>query len=86
LMEKLRDLGARVAYSDPHVPSFPKMRAHSFDLSSVSLDAENLKLFDCVLLATDHDRFDYELIRTQSRLVVDCRGKFLRPAGNVVSA
>ena len=40
LMEKLRDHGAKVAYSDPHVPLFPKMRAHSFDLSSVALDAE----------------------------------------------
>jgi UDP-N-acetyl-D-glucosamine dehydrogenase len=86
LMERLRDLGAKVAYSDPHVPSFPKMRAHSFDLSSVSLDSESLKKFDCVLLATDHDKFDYELIRTQSRLVIDCRGRFLEPADNVVRA
>ena len=38
LMERLQDLGAKVAYSDPHVPLFPKMRAHSFDLSSVALD------------------------------------------------
>jgi UDP-N-acetyl-D-glucosamine dehydrogenase len=86
LMERLQDLGARVAYSDPHVPLFPKMRAHSFDLSSVKLDSENLKTFDCVLLATDHDKFDYEMIRTQSPLVIDCRGKFLEPADNIVRA
>ena len=86
LMEMLRDLGANVAYSDPHVPSFPKMRAHSFDLCSVSLDPESLKKFDCVLLATDHDKFDYELIQTHSPLVVDCRGKFLEPAANIVRA
>src|ERR1700690_912733 len=79
LMEKLQDLGAKVAYSDPHVPSFPKMRAHSFDLSSVALDPGSLKKFDCVLLATDHDKFDYELIRMQAPLVIDCRGKFLEP-------
>ena len=86
LMERLQDLGAKVAYSDPHVPSFPKMRAHSFDLSSVALDPGSLKRFDCVLLATDHDKFDYELIRTQSPLVIDCRGKFLEPADNIVRA
>jgi UDP-N-acetyl-D-glucosamine dehydrogenase len=86
LMEMLRDLGAQVAYSDPHVASFPKMRAHSFDLSSVALDASSLKGFDCVLLATDHDKFDYELIRTQSSLVIDCRGKFLETADNIVRA
>lgn len=86
LLERLRDLGAQVAYSDPHVPSFPKMRAHSFDLSSVSIDSENLKRFDCVLLATDHDRFDYQLIRAQASLIVDCRGRFLDPADNIVRA
>jgi len=86
LMEKLQHLGAKVAYSDPHVPSFPKMRAHSFDLSSIPLDPENLEKFDCVLLATDHDRFDYDLIRKRSTLVIDCRGKFLEPAANIVRA
>src|SRR5690606_22425382 len=35
LMELLRAKGAEVAYSDPHVPVFPKMRAHQFDLKSV---------------------------------------------------
>ncbi|MCC8945712.1 nucleotide sugar dehydrogenase [Bradyrhizobium brasilense] len=86
LMERLRDLGAKVAYSDPHVASFPKMRAHSFDLSSVALTADNLRRFDCVLLATDHDKFDYELIRAQAPLIVDCRGKFIQSADNVVRA
>lgn len=86
LMEKLRDLGARIAYSDPHVPAFPKMRAHHFDLSSVALSPESVSSFDCVLLATDHDKFDYELIRTQAKLLIDCRGKFQATADNIVRA
>lgn len=86
LMEKLRDLGAKVSYSDPHVPAFPKMRAHHFDLSSVALSPESIAKFDCVLLATDHDKFDYELIRTRAPLLIDCRGKFLAPADNIVRA
>jgi len=86
LMEKLRDLGANVSYSDPHVAAFPKMRAHHFDLSSVPLSPESLAKFDCVLLATDHDKFDYELIRTQAKLLIDCRGKFPAVADNIVRA
>src|ERR1700674_300789 len=58
LMEKLRDLGADVAYSDPHIPVFPKVREHHFDLSSVALTPETLAGFDCVLLVTDHNKFD----------------------------
>jgi hypothetical protein len=62
LMEKLRDLGADVSYSDPHIPVFPKMREHRFDLKSVALNRKSIASYDCVLVATDHSRFDYDLI------------------------
>ena len=40
LMEKLQASARAVAYSDPHVPVFPRLRHHAhFDLSSVELDA-----------------------------------------------
>ncbi|UJW76425.1 nucleotide sugar dehydrogenase [Rhizobium sp. SL42] len=86
LMERLRDLGAEIAYSDPHIPAFPKMRDHSFDLKSVSLTAEALASYDCVLLATDHDRFDYEMISKHSQLIVDSRGRYLEPSSHIVKA
>jgi len=36
------DRGALLGYSDPHVPSFPRMREHRFDLKSTPLNAETL--------------------------------------------
>jgi UDP-N-acetyl-D-glucosamine dehydrogenase len=86
LMEKLRDRGAEVAYSDPHIPVFPKLREHHFELSSVALTPTALAGYDCVVLATDHDRFDYAAIGAHARLIVDSRGKFLEAAPNVVKA
>ncbi len=86
LMEKLRDLGAVVAYSDPHLPVFPKLREHRFDLTSVPLTRESLAVYDCVLLATDHDRFDYEMIKDSAKLIVDSRGRYLVPADHIVKA
>ena len=86
LMEKLEALGAQVAYSDPHIPKFPKMREHSFDLSSEVLTPQSLADFDCVLLATDHDRFDYGMIKESSRLVVDSRGRYLEPCDKIIKA
>ena len=86
LMELLVKRGAQVAYSDPHVPVFPRMREHSFDLESVMLTAESIAAFDVVLLATDHAAFDYELIGKHARLIVDTRGVYLKPAANVVKA
>ena len=86
LMELLVRRGARVDYSDPHVPVFPHMRLHHFDLKSVALTAESIAGYDLVLLATNHDVFDYELIGKHARLIVDTRGVYLKPAANVVKA
>ena len=86
LMEKLRDLGADIAYSDPHISVFPVMREHSFKLTSIQLTAESLSSFDCVLLATDHDKFDYELIKESAKLIVDSRGRYLAAADHIVKA
>ena len=86
LMEKLRDLGADVAYSDPHIPVFPKVREHHFDLSSVALTPETLAGFDCVLLVTDHNKFDYAMIKANAKLIIDSRGRYLEAAKNIVKA
>ena len=86
LMEKLRDLGAEVSYSDPHIPVFPKMREHRFDLKSVPFTPESIAAADCVLLATDHDKFDYDMLKAHARLIVDSRGRYLEPADNIVKA
>lgn len=84
LMEKLRDAGAEVAYSDPHIPTFPEMREHKFSLSSVTLSPEQIQAYDCVLLATDHNLFDYDMIAENAALIVDTRGRYLKSAGNIV--
>lgn len=76
VMERLRDWGGDVHYSDPNVPVFPKMREHKFDLSSVTLDAESVASFDAILLLTDHSDFDYELICNNAQILIDTRGKF----------
>ncbi|HZM35511.1 MAG TPA: nucleotide sugar dehydrogenase [Burkholderiales bacterium] len=86
LMELLVERGALVEYSDPHVPVFPPLREHRFDLRSVPLSAETLASYDVVLLATNHDAFDYSLVQKHARLIVDTRGVYLEPAPNVVKA
>jgi UDP-N-acetyl-D-glucosamine dehydrogenase len=86
IMELIEAKGGIVAYSDPHVPVFPKMREHHFDLSSVSLTASVLADFDAVVLSTDHDKFDYELIRSSAKLIVDSRGKYRQPEAHIIKA
>jgi UDP-N-acetyl-D-glucosamine dehydrogenase len=86
LMELLQAKGAVIAYSDPYVPVFPKMREHHFELASVEIDPETLPEYDCVLIATNHDVFDYSLIQKFAQLIVDTRGVYLNSFSNVVKA
>lgn len=87
IMELLQERGALVDYSDPHVPSFPHMREHSFDLNSVELTADTLRQYDCVVLATAHHAFDYELIANTANLIVDTRGVFRKfKQDNIINA
>jgi UDP-N-acetyl-D-glucosamine dehydrogenase len=86
LMELLQEKGAEIAYSDPYLPKFPKMREHHFDLASVPVTAETIPTYDCILVATNHDAFDYQLIQKHAQLIVDSRGVYLDPLPNVVKA
>ena len=86
IMELIEAKGAIVAYSDPHVPNFPPMREHHFDLSSIELTQESLASFDAVVLTTNHDAFDYEKIKAHSKLIVDTRGRFRESCANVVKS
>ena len=86
IMEILAAKGAELAYCDPHVPVFPRMREHRFELKSVPLDEASLRAADCVLIATDHDAFDYAAIARHAALVIDTRGRYREPLPNVVRA
>ncbi|RMH11823.1 MAG: nucleotide sugar dehydrogenase [Planctomycetota bacterium] len=73
IIEQLVHHGAHIRYHDPHVPTFPEMRRHQIDLQSVPLTPEELRKTDCVLIVTDHDGVDYEMVGREARLVVDTR-------------
>lgn len=86
IMELIRASGGIVSYSDPHVAAFPQMREHKFDLLSLALTPEVLAGFDAVVLATDHRKFDYDMIRSHAQLIIDSRGVYREPADHIVKA
>ncbi|MGH9558180.1 MAG: nucleotide sugar dehydrogenase, partial [Bryobacteraceae bacterium] len=64
--------GAKVTYSDPWIP---KLRADGFlphDMEAI--DAEQAAGdADCVVIVTDHKKFDYPCIVERAKLIVDTR-------------
>ena len=76
IIDRLIGLDAEVSYSDPHLPSFPVMRNYDIEMESVSITAESLAGFDAVIIATNHEAFDYDLIKQHAELIIDARGVY----------
>ncbi len=70
IISKLIERGASVSYSDPFVPT---IQLDSTELSSVESYREALQKADLVVIVTDHDDFDYDLIAEKAAAVLDTR-------------
>jgi len=70
IIRLLEDQGARVSYSDPHVPVLSE-NGHEF--RSVPLSPDTVAAADCIMIVTDHSTVDYRMIRRHAKLVVDTR-------------
>jgi UDP-N-acetyl-D-glucosamine dehydrogenase len=66
---QLTQLGADVRVSDPHVTEGPAIGR----LTRVEVTTEEVADADAVVILTDHDTFDYELVAAQAKYVLDCR-------------
>jgi UDP-N-acetyl-D-glucosamine dehydrogenase len=66
--ELLTERGARVSYSDPHVPQVTLKGQRT---SSVELDESALSGFDAAIILVNHSCFDLEKIVRHSKLVID---------------
>ncbi|WP_043160205.1 nucleotide sugar dehydrogenase [Aeromonas hydrophila] len=86
LMDKLSRLGALISYSDPYVPKIENISEYQVAMSSINLSAESISGYDCVLVATDHDDFNYDMIKMCSQLIVDTRGRFIEDGDLVIRA
>ncbi len=86
IMQLIHDGGAKIHYADPYVPVFPKMRRYAFQLNSVAVTAQTIADYDCVVVGTEHDDFDYAMIQREAKLIVDARGKYRGEYENVVHA
>ena len=55
-------------------------------MKSIKITSKKIKAFDAVIIVTDHDKFNYKIIRENSKLLVDTRGIIKKKYPNVISA
>ncbi len=73
LISRLKDLGARVNYHDPYIPTLTPQGSFAHTLESVSLVPETISSADLVLIVTDHTSVNYSLVVQHAAQVVDTR-------------
>lgn len=80
ILEILTEGRCDVMYHDPYRPEIPQTRNYRSlrGIKSVEISAENLKLFDAIIVVTDHDNVDYGLIACSGKIVIDTRNVMRR--------
>ena len=68
IMLLLQQRGARITYSDPHVP---RVKVDGIDIACEPQEMAGIA--DCVVIVTDHSAFDYGGLVREARLIVDTR-------------
>ena len=86
IISKLNKMGCNIYFNDPYFEKFPTTRKLELNIPFIKINPSALKSMDLVLLATDHDSFDYDMILKESKIIVDTRGRFNFLTKNVVKA
>lgn len=75
LVEILKQYNANVIYHDPYCLSVDEAPEHAplKGMTSQALTEELLATIDCVIIATDHDGVDYELVAKNVPFILDTR-------------
>ena len=74
VMTLLEQGGAQVDYYDNYVPTIKWNDKDKF--SQKDLTEETLHSYDAVVVLTDHSNVDYDLVKLESKLIIDTRNVF----------
>ena len=77
ILDKLLKKKIRVNYHDQYVKVITKNRHYPnlVNMESVNLNYKELNKYNLIVLLTDHDYLNYSLIKKNSKLVIDTRGR-----------
>jgi UDP-N-acetyl-D-glucosamine dehydrogenase len=75
-------------YHDPYIPkfNFNFLKKKIKTKKSIKLNPENILNYDLIVISTDHDNIDYQMIYNNSKLILDTRGKYPLKDKKVIKA
>ena len=86
IVRELLSRGADVAFIDPHVKEFSGEAEDTFCIGATEFSEDVIRDSDCIVVVTDHDDIDYDLIAQHAQVIVDSRGRYDPKQVNVVAS
>jgi nucleotide sugar dehydrogenase len=80
IIDGLRRLGAVVSVAEPHVED---LRLPD-DITLVECSADTVRAADLVVVVTDHEEFDYDMVQREAARIFDTRNRYAAGTPNVV--
>jgi UDP-N-acetyl-D-glucosamine dehydrogenase len=77
IIELLIKKNFSVDYHDPFVP-----KLHKFKMKNKLLTKNNLTKYDCTIITTFHKKINWSLVKNNSKLIFDTRGKIYKQSKN----
>jgi UDP-N-acetyl-D-glucosamine dehydrogenase len=82
IAEKVNKNKIKFDYHDPYVKEININKR--LKLKSIKLDYKKIKIYDVIILITDHDNYKYDKLFNNAKHIIDTRGRF-KTNNNVVS-
>jgi UDP-N-acetyl-D-glucosamine dehydrogenase len=77
LLKELLNINIKnIQWCDPHIKQKISIIKFNYNKKGININSKILNFFDTVVLMTDHDKFDYDLIYKNSKAIIDCRGRY----------
>ncbi len=77
IFQKLKSEGYKVDFCDPFFKRYKfKINKKNIIIKSINYSNYFIKKYGLMVIATDHDYFDYKKILNSKKLIIDLRGKF----------
>ena len=84
MIKDLKNKGSIVDYHDPYIKVLPKNRNFFTNIKSKNLNERMIKKYDGILICTDHDNVNYELIYNNAKVIFDSRNVYKKYSKKVI--
>ena len=83
-LDFIKILSKRKIKVDYHDPYIKLIKTRKFKKTLKSVELKKINKYDIVYLLTDHDIFDYDFIKKNSKLIIDTRNVYKKISNKII--